>query len=508
MDNSTDKYIVAIELSSSQAKSAVAVVPQSPYANLEVPKVEMVAHHDNSEFVRYGRIQNMVDAESNSSFVLSKLKNHPSMLGRSITGIYVGLSGLSLLSMRTKAQIALPTPMVIDAEALRKLQLEATKQVPGDKEILAVLPRKFLVDQKLCANPNGAFGASVYGEYTIVMASPVNRENMQRVLEDRMGLKIEEFIITPLAVADMVLAEEEKQLGCMLIDFGHQTTTVSIYKDRALQRIATIPMGGYHITCDIASGLKLTQERAEERKQQVGSAINQPSPSTPEDVKQLNSYLQARLGEIVANVLNQLSSIGYKTSDLPSGIVITGRAAKLQALPQYLKEMTKLDVRLAATPNTVVVNDPDINPADYTSIISIVASVASKPSFVSSVPVAPKPAVTVPEPVAQPQPASADFVFPEVAPTPVPTPAYPEYEDSISDDDILLDDEVADARYQQAQQKKAEALRKKNEKKKQQEQDEDKPGLFGKISKRLAQIMQSGNQNGDNNIYLDDDASK
>lgn len=510
--NKSDKYIIAIELSSSQAKGAVASVAQTPYAKMEVPTVEIVAHDDNSEFVRYGRIQNMVDAEVHSSFVLSKLKNHPSMTGRDIAGLYVGLGGLSLISVRTKANLDLPTPMIINDEVMRKLEMEANKQVPGDKEILAVLPRKFLVDKKICAKPNGAMGSSIYGEYTVVMAAPANRDNLRRVLEERMGMRVIRFVITPLAVADAVLSEEEKQLGCLLIDFGHQTTTVSIYKDRALQRIATIPLGGYHITTDIATGLKLTFDKAEERKQSVGTAINQPSASIPDDVRQLNSYLQARLGEIMANVMHQLSSIGLKAADLASGAVVTGRGAKLQALGQYVKEMTKLETRLAPAPAAVLVKDSDIVASDYTSLLSIVAAAASEPDFAGSTS-STEPAEVNEEQQTLGQPAAASdaggLFFPATAqPYADPhTAAVPTSKDYVNDDNVLLDDEVVEARI-------AEEEKKRQQKESQPEAGGKKLSFFGIVTKKLGDLMQrnaddgKGNDNQSQDIGLDEEIAQ
>lgn len=379
------KYIIALEFSGSQVKGAAAVLGPSAYARMGLPRIETIACDEKADCVKYGRIHNIMDAYNAASFVIQKLENIPSLQDADVVSAFVGLAGRSLGSLSATAEIALPSEMQIDEDILKKLHLEATKAVPGDKMVLKVLPRKYYVDNQECQNAVGALGSNLRGDFTIVTCNAANRSNLERVVKERMGLQVQEYVITPLTVGDMVLSEEEKQLGCVLVDVGKQTTSVSVYKDRALQYLATLPLGSNHITLDLSSGLGLTRERAEMAKCTQADAMFDQGSATSEDEALMACYVQARLGEIVANVAAQISYAGFKESELTKGIVLTGRGSKLDNFDKFVKSRTKMNVRLASIPQTVTFASREVVPTDFTSLVSIVAYAASLPDLESCV---------------------------------------------------------------------------------------------------------------------------
>lgn len=365
------KYIIALEFSGTQVKGALAKAPAMPGSPLAIPSIEAVAHEDKASCVQYGRVHNLIDAAKDASFVIQKLENSPKILQGKIKAAYVGLAGRSLGSMRASAELVLATEQEITPDIVKRLVGEATKMVPGDKIALAVLPTRFIVNNQATKSPVGSLGSKIKGEFTVVTCSPVNRRNLERVLDDRLHLAVKDFVVTPLALADMVLGEEEKQLGCVLVDLGAQTTTVSIYKDRALRHLATLPMGSNNITIDIATGLSNVKERAELVKIRQANALPEPVSPTDVDTNRLNCYVQARLGEIIANVAAQIEFAGFKPSDLSAGYVLTGRGAKLRNMTKAFEAQTKMKARHASIPATVSVADSSIEPADYASLIAI-----------------------------------------------------------------------------------------------------------------------------------------
>lgn len=365
------KYIIALEFSGSQIKGAFAKTESSPYAQ-SIPTVEAIVHEDNTSCVQYGRVENLIDAARDAKFVLQKLENDPKMKDAHIVGAYVGVAGRSLGAMRTSAELTLPTDdSMITEEMVERLMRETTKTVPGDKKVLKVLPRKFLVDNRVQSNPVGSIGKKIKGEFTVVTCNPSNTRNLDLVLNERLQLPVAQYVITPLAIADMVLGEGEKQLGCVLVDMGAQTTTILIYKDKVLQQLVTLPLGSRNITLDVATGLNLTFDRAEVAKKTQGNAVPEPTATASDESNRINCYVQARAGEIIANIVAQIGFAGYKASDLSAGFIITGRGTKLKNFAQALESQSKMKVRLASIPAVISVADTSVDPVDFTSLIAI-----------------------------------------------------------------------------------------------------------------------------------------
>lgn len=374
MTRNDDRYIVALELSGTQVRGAAARIAQGA----ATPQIIAIETADKVCCMQYGRVQNLIDAAKHTSYIIQKLENNPALRNGKIVSVYVALAGRTLSTVKTNAKISLPTEMEMTEDLVRRLYQEATKVIAPSLTVLKVVPRKFIVDNHTVANPVGAMGSKLKGEFTIVVCSPVNRRNLELVMDERLNLPVAGYIVTPLAEAKMTLTEEEKQLGCVLVDFGAHTTTISIYKDRSLQYIVTLPLGSHNITRDLTSGLSLTEERAEYTKCTLGSAINEPS-ATP-DATRVNCFLQARLGEIVANILAQIGFAGFKPADLPGGMIITGCGAKLKNFCKFVEQQSKMRIRPASVPATISVIAGIDSPADFLPLISIVGMVASRPN--------------------------------------------------------------------------------------------------------------------------------
>ena len=199
------------------------------------------------------------------------------------------------------------------------------------------------------------------------------------------------MLISPLALADFVLTDTDKRAGCVLVDFGYDTTTVSIYKNKILRNLTVIPIGGNNITLDLANVLKLELADAERLKVLYGCAFNNPSKdkdymeekiSFPELGKEIDRPLfddivVARVEEIVENVVNVIKSSGYD-SQLFSGVVITGGASKLRGLPDLIEERCK-DMKVKVVKNNwnllhSAFNAPLEKPNENDTLLSLLCS--------------------------------------------------------------------------------------------------------------------------------------
>lgn len=346
------RNIVAIEIASSKIKGGVARVDAS--GALTVLAVEEIKALDN---VRYGRILNVQEVSSGINEIIRKLQNNPAVAPQKIVGAVVPVGGRSLASIPTGATLHLPGDIEIVADTVNRLKQEALKDVITHKAIEAVLPKAFYVNNVAVTKPVGNYGQTFRGDFVLLVIGPETRRNLERVkLESIPGERLYPRL-RATAIADLVLTDSERQLGCALVDFGAETSTVSVYKDGALCYLSTLPMGSRLITRDLMTGLSITEDRAEEFKTSIGNAAfgetrNSGAPADA-NTTEVNNFVQARAGEIAANIVHQILQSGFKTTELPAGIILTGGGARLRNFDNVLSAQSKMSVRQASMPPVV-----------------------------------------------------------------------------------------------------------------------------------------------------------
>lgn len=363
------KHIVALEIGSSKIKGSVGAV--SPDGVMTVLAVEEIPV---SGIVRYGRIQNVQDVSTVIHDIIRKLENNPAVAPRKIIEVYVAFGGRSFGSMTAEGTLRLPAEVEITAQAIERLKNEARYNLVTDKEVVAFIPRSYMVDNAVATSVVGTYGNTLSGVFTTLVCSPDNKRNLERVRFYGDRAMARNYVPRVVAVGELVLTDNERQLGCMLVDCGAETTCVAIYKDGVLQYVATLPVGSRNITRDLCAGLSMTEENAELLKRTKGTAmIDRAAGEIPdESALELNNYVQARAGEIIANVINQLSAAGFKAADLPAGIIVTGNGAKLNNFNRLLETQSKMAVRNASVDGaTIRFADAAIHAPDQIDIVSI-----------------------------------------------------------------------------------------------------------------------------------------
>ncbi|MCM1491131.1 MAG: cell division protein FtsA [Muribaculum sp.] len=374
-----DKYIAALEISSSKVIGAVGIAGKS--GQLEIIAVEQEKSTDS---VRYGQIQNTEESSKLANYVLERLERRPNVAPREITGVYVGLSGRSLRSIPIDVSISLPDDTEISDAIIGRLRTDAlTTAIDSSLEIVDAVPRIFKVGKTETHRPIGMMGNGVSATYDLIVARPAIQSNLKRVIKDKLGLDIKGIVVTPLATGYVVLSEQEKKLGCMLVDIGSETTTVTIYSRGNLVYFATLPLGGRNITRDLTS-LNELEEKAEELKQNFGNAL---SPSSPSQVKvgrhkqsDISNIVVARAEEIVANIIEQPRYAGLKDTDIPEGIVLCGGGARLNGLTDLISKISGLKVRMATMPSYIRMTDNNGQGMDSLQLAAIMYAGAEKAS--------------------------------------------------------------------------------------------------------------------------------
>lgn len=367
------QYIAALEIGSSKIIGVIAL-KENPEGNISILAIEEVP---TSESVRYGCIKNVEEAKRCINEVLYKLESR--MNNAKISSIYLNLSGRSIRNITTQVNQHLNVETAITQDTINSLLEEGRQVSLKGFDVLDVVPRKFMVDNVEVKKPIGTFGSDISAVLNTIVGKSTIKTNLHRVIDPNM--RVNDIIITPLAVANNILSYDERQLGCMLIDFGAETTTVSIYKNDALIYLATLPLGGRNITRDIMS-LNLLEDKAEELKLSVGNAMANDSASNSIQVEgvtvaDVSKYIVARSGEIVANINQQLNYAEVKADELGSGIILIGGGAHLNGFVELLENTTKMKVKRGNYPTHINILDTKAQNSDiYIQAVSLVTQAA------------------------------------------------------------------------------------------------------------------------------------
>lgn len=403
-----EKYILALEIGSSKVKGAVGVID-----NDGLLSVTAVEEEKFSDSVRHGLIINVETVSNRVNSIVRKLENRVSP--RKIKSVYVGIGGRSFMSAPREVERQLPAESEITAELVDQLRGEALSSALSDRDVVAVADGEFYVDHTLRNNPVGTYGRNLKATFNLITCRQQVIRNLRRAITERLGLKINDTFVRQLAEAELVMSSDQRRQGCMLVDMGAETTTVSIYKFGALRYMATIPMGSRNITRDIAS-LNYLEERADELKIIGGNAMPQNSSLKNNiegiDFSDINNIVTARASEIIVNINEQVKYSKLNNSDLPGGIVLIGGGAKLKGFSELMEKITKMRVSAGMPSATVRISDVRIPGYESIDVISILNAAARHPE-VQECMEAPAPVKPVEEPHDTPAETVAEAPEPE-----------------------------------------------------------------------------------------------
>ena len=365
-----NQYIVALEIGSSKIVGAIAEKTSAGYLSVKYLQEEK---HINS--VRYGIVQNV---ENTKNIIGRILRNLEGMVDGRITQVYLGVSGRSLHSIVSEVNRSVDTTVAITKELIDRIIHEATSTPIRNHDTVDIVPRAYFVDKVETQNPVGQFGSSIKIKVNLIVAKPALMLNLNRLTTS--GMIAKDYIVTPLAVGEQILSESDRELGCMLVDMGAETTTVSIYKNKALIYLSTLPLGGRNLTRDVMNGLNVLEETAENVKKNINNPLDPVNVSNVViegvSARDAANYISARTGEIIANINQQLADAEVSPEEIKS-IVLIGGCAHLGGLQQKLTETIKIKVRMGQNPPTLNILAPEINRMEY-EIFSLLATAAEQ----------------------------------------------------------------------------------------------------------------------------------
>jgi cell division protein FtsA len=280
------------------------------------------------------------------------------MSGREIKAATVNVNGAHVEGINSKGVIAISSPnREISNEDRARVEEAATiVQLPANKDIIQVFAKNYRLDeQDNIKDPVGMHGVRLEVDTHIVTASIPALKSLEHVLE-RAEMRASHRTVTSLAAAEAVLDRKQKESGVAVVDIGAATTNLVVIEDGEVEHIAVIPMGGLHITNDLAIGLKTDLDVAELVKLKHASLSSNASGETSFvkngeelhfDRETMRIIVGARVEEILEHVDKELKKI-HRSRKLPGGITLVGGTAKLPGLVEFVKETLELPARVGS----------------------------------------------------------------------------------------------------------------------------------------------------------------
>lgn len=331
-----------------------------------------------SQGLRKGIIVDMATATQAISRSLEKAERTS---GLEITSALVSVAGSHVSSVNSKGVVGITGRTIDQDDVARAVEAARAIAIPHNREVLHVIQRGFTIDgQEGIRSPLGMHGYRLEVETHIITAAAATVENLRQCVSSS-GVTVSQFVLNPLASAEVVLTEAERQMGVVVCDIGGGTTDLAIYIDGDIWHTSVLGIGGNHITSDISHGLRLPVSQAEEIKLQHGHAVQSEIPvdefftirpfgeEQPVQInrQELCHIIEARVEEIFSMVLQEIKRSGYDGL-LPAGIVLTGGASLLPGIRNLAGKVLNLPVRIAQPENLTGMVDKLYSPVYSTSV--------------------------------------------------------------------------------------------------------------------------------------------
>ena len=331
-----------------------------------------------SQGIRKGTI---VDIQAASQAIGRSIEKAERTSGMEITSALVSLAGSHVSSVNSRGVVGISGRVIDQEDVFRALDAAQAVAIPHNREIIHVVQRNFVIDgQDGIRMPVGMHGYRLEVEAHIITAASSTVENLRQCVQAS-GVQVIQFVLNPLASAEVVLSETERQMGVVVCDIGGGTTDMAIYIDGDIWHTMVLGIGGNHVTSDIAHGLRLSISQAEEVKKQYGHAIQSEiaenetfstrifGEERPVDIhrRDLSMIIEARVEEIFDLVLQEIKRSGYDGL-LPAGMVLTGGGSQLSGMRTLASDVLGLPVRIAKPENLVGLTDQLNSPAYSTSV--------------------------------------------------------------------------------------------------------------------------------------------
>lgn len=358
---SNNELIVSLDIGTTSVKVMIGEIINESLSIIGVG-------HAKSEGIKKGSIVNI---DKTVHTIKKAIEQAERIIGSKIKRVVVGISGNHVQLHECHGVVAVQSPKreISDQDIARVIEQAQVVSLPPEQEIIDIVPRQFIVDgQDEIKDPRDMAGVRLEMEGTLITCSKTILHNVLRCVE-RAGLIVADVCLLPLAMSDVALSQDEKQLGVVLVDIGGGQTTVSVFQDGDIEATIVLPVGGEHITKDISIVLRTSMEDAERIKVNHGCAYLDLASedevfSVPilgsDQHQQFNQYeiseiIEARLEEMLEMVQNEVRKLGIH--EVASGYVLSGGVSAMAGVADLAEEVFGHHVRLAI-PDFIGVRHP------------------------------------------------------------------------------------------------------------------------------------------------------
>jgi cell division protein FtsA len=352
------EFIVAIELGSSKMTGIAGK------KNVDGSiSVLAVVREDSTSCIRKGVVYNIDKTVLCLTNIVKRLET---ILKTKIAHVYVGVGGQSIRSVKNVIIKDLPTDTIVTQQMVDELMDANRNMSYPEQEILNAAVQEYKVDAQYQLDPVGIQCAHLEGNFLNILGRKAFYRNLNKCF-DNAGIAIAEMFLAPLALADNVLTEAEKRAGCLLVDLGADTTTVSVFYKNILRHLAVIPLGGSNITKDIES-LQIEDTSAESMKLKYGSAFTDNSDidntlmfpideDRSVESRKFIEIVEGRIEEIIENIWFQVPN--EFVDKLLGGIILTGGGSNMKNIELAFRKHTHIDKIRIAKFGSLTINSTD-----------------------------------------------------------------------------------------------------------------------------------------------------
>jgi len=341
---------VGLDIGTSTVRCVVGVVDQN-----NPNKLSIVAHGSAPNLgMRKGIVAH---AEDVADAIAQAITEAERLSGMRLAGATVNINGTHVSGINSKGVIAISAAdrEITTDDRMRVEEAATIVQLPSNREIIQVFAQNYRLDgQDNIKDPVGMHGVRLEVDTHIVTAATPNLRNLEMALE-KAQVQVHNRTLSGLAAAEAVLARQQKEAGTAILDIGAGTTNLVVIEDGEVQHVAVLPMGGQHITNDLAIGLRTDLDIAEAVKLQHATLVQ---PASKRDVRvkvggqehvfkaeDVAMITEARVEEIFEYVDKELSKV-HRAHKLPGGVVLVGGTAKLPGIADFAKQQLQLAVRV------------------------------------------------------------------------------------------------------------------------------------------------------------------
>src|SRR5499425_5276 len=375
-----EKHIVGLDIGSTKVCTLIASAGESGLEPIGVGITD-------SKGLKKGAVVNL---EATVDSIKKSVGEAEAMARCEVETVYVGLAGPHVKSFNSRGVTSIPTRTreINNEDVGRVIETARAVALAPDREIIHILPQEFTVDDQVgIADPLGMIGTRLEVNVHIVTSSTTAAQNIVTAV-NRSGLLVGDTVLEPIAVGEAILTEDEKELGCVLVDIGGGKTNVAIYHRGAVRHTVVVPLGGELFTNDIAVGLRTSIPEAERLKRQQGCALSSMAKDEevfevsgigarqPRAIAQtvLTEIVQPRAEEIVHLVRNEIRSAGYERQ-AGAGVVLVGGGAMLRGFVELAEDILDLPVRIGTSSGlsqSFLENMPQLMGSEFATVTGLV----------------------------------------------------------------------------------------------------------------------------------------